>query len=185
MSAAVAPLTPERPTPSAAAALPVASDESMAVAARLAAFSALILFFELAFIRYTSAYVRVFGFYQNFVLIATFLGMGVGLMRAKSADTLKWVGVPALVALVGAVYYFSHASIAVPRSPDEYVWGIFTEREGAKQLPLLPVVAALFALCALFFLPLGASLGAQFRRLPALRAARRLVQRARADRASA
>ena len=142
----------------------------MAVAARLAAFSALILFFELAFIRYTSAYVRVFGFYQNFVLIATFLGMGVGLMRAKSADTLKWVGVPALVALVGAVYYFSHASIAVPRSPDEYVWGIFTEREGAKQLPLLPVVAALFALCALFFLPLGASLGAQFRRLPALRA---------------
>ena len=115
MSAAVTPLTPDRLTPSAAAgAVSALRDESMAVAARLAAFSGLILFFELAFIRYSSAYVRVFGFYQNFVLIATFLGMGVGLMRARSADTLKWLSVPALLALVGAVYYCSTASIAVP-----------------------------------------------------------------------
>jgi spermidine synthase len=114
--------------------------------------------------------VRVFGFYQNFVLIATFLGMGVGLMRARSAHVLKWVSVPTLLTLVCAVYYFSHAAIAVPRAPDEYVWGIFTERDGARQIPLLPVVMALFTLSALLFLPLGASLGAQFRKLPALRA---------------
>ena len=112
----------------------------------------------------------MFGFYQNFVLIATFLGMGVGLMRARSAATLKWAAVPALLGLIGAVYYSSHAAIAVPDTPDEYVWGIFAHREGATQIPLLPVVGALFALCALFFLPLGASLGAQFRKLPALRA---------------
>jgi hypothetical protein len=31
------------------------------------------------------------GFYQNFVLIATFLGMGVGLLRASSAPRLKWL----------------------------------------------------------------------------------------------
>jgi hypothetical protein len=54
-------------------------------------------------------------FNQNFVLIATFLGMGVGLMRARSAEVLKWVAVPTLLALVGAVYYFSRAAIAVPR----------------------------------------------------------------------
>jgi spermidine synthase len=171
MSAAVAPIA-ERPTPSAPrlAAVPTPTDDPKAAALRIAAFSALILFFELAFIRYSSAYVRVFGFYQNFVLIATFLGMGVGLMRARSADTLKWVGVPTLVGLLGAIYYFNHAAIAVPTSPDEYVWGIFAHREGAKQIPLLPVVAILFALCALFFLPLGASLGAQFRKLPGLQA---------------
>jgi hypothetical protein len=112
----------------------------------------------------------VFGFYQNFVLLATFLGMGVGLMRARSAGALKWVGVPALLAMVGAIYYFSRAAIAVPATPDEYVWAIFQDRAGAHRIPLLPVVAALFALAALFFVPLGASLGAQFRKLPALRA---------------
>lgn len=172
MSAAVAPITPEHPTPSAsapaAAGLPI--EGSAAVAVRLATYSGLILFFELAFIRYSAGYVRVFGFFQNFVLIATFLGMGVGLMRARSAGTLKWVAVPALLALVGTIYFFSHTPIAVPSSTDEFVWGIFQDRKGARQVPLLPVVATLFTLAALFFLPLGASLGAQFRRLPALRA---------------
>jgi spermidine synthase len=114
--------------------------------------------------------VRVFGFYQNFVLIATFLGMGVGLMRSRAAETLKWIAPGTLLAMVAAVYYFSRAAISVPSTPDEYVWAIFAHRDGAKQIPLLPVVGALFALSALFFLPLGAALGAQFRRLPALRA---------------
>jgi hypothetical protein len=172
MTTAVAPLNPSSPTPPAAVAIATteASESTRAIALRLAAYSGLILFFELAFIRYTSAYVRVFGFYQNFVLIATFLGMGVGLMRAGAAEKLKWLGVPALLALVGAVYYFSHTAIAMPDTTDEHVWGIFAHREGARQIPLLYVVAALFALCAFFFVPFGAALGAQFRKLPALRA---------------
>src|SRR5579864_8215695 len=70
---------------------------------RLACYSFLILFFELGFIRYTSAYVRVFGFYLNFVLIATFLGIGVGMLRAGAARLLKWGAVPALLLIVGAV----------------------------------------------------------------------------------
>jgi hypothetical protein len=36
----------------------------------------------------------------------------------------------------------------LPTSPDEYVWAIFTDREGAHRIPLLPVVAILFALTA-------------------------------------
>lgn len=172
MPAAVAPVPVERPTPSAPelVAAQAAPDRSRAIALRIATYSALILFFELGFIRYIAAYVRVFGFYQNFVLIATFLGMGVGLMRARSARALRWLGVPALVGVTAAVYVFNHAAIAVPKSPDEYVWGIFANGDGATKIPLLPVVTALFLLCALFFLPLGASLGAQFRKLPALRA---------------
>jgi len=50
-----------------------------AAAVRIAGYSFLILFLELALIRYLPGYVRGFGFYLNFVLIATFLGMGVGL----------------------------------------------------------------------------------------------------------
>jgi spermidine synthase len=170
MSAVVATPAPDRRAPSAPASAQTPTEDARLIALRIAAYSGLILFFELAFIRYSSAYVRVFAFYQNFVLIATFLGMGVGLMRSGSASALKWISAPALLAMVGAVYYFSRAAISVPSTPDEYVWAIFAHREGATQIPLLPVVAALFALSALFFLPLGASLGAQFRKLPALRA---------------
>ena len=90
-------------------------------ALRLAGYSALILFFELAFIRYTSAYVRVFGFYVNFVVIATFLGMGVGLLRADRASSLKWIAVPGTVMFMGAVALFSLARISVPNDPNEFV----------------------------------------------------------------
>src|SRR6266571_3136198 len=51
-------------------------DSTRAATLRLAGYSFLILFFELALIRYVPGHVRVFGFYLNFVLMATFLGMG-------------------------------------------------------------------------------------------------------------
>jgi SAM-dependent methyltransferase len=138
---------------------------------RLACYSFLILFFELGFIRYTSAYVRVFGFYLNFVLIATFLGIGVGMLRAGSARLLKWGAVPALLLIVGAVAYFGASRIAVPKDPNEYVWGVFNDaNRAARTIPMLPVVVALFTLCSLFFIPLGALMGAEFRKLAPLRA---------------
>src|SRR5881394_1223114 len=122
-------------------------------ALRLGCYTGLILFFELAFIRYTSAYVRVFGFYQNFVLIATFLGMGVGLLRVRAAPRLKWLAPPAALFLFFAVAAFSVARIAVPNDPNEFLWGIFGDAGRTKSVPLLAVVAVLFTLVALFFVP--------------------------------
>ena len=52
---------------------------------RLAAYSFLILYFELAFIRYLPANVKVFSFYSNFVLIAAFVGMGTGLLAVRQS----------------------------------------------------------------------------------------------------
>src|SRR5690348_12415063 len=94
------------PTPGSSSTAIASSGRDIPSGVKLAAYSALILFFELGFIRYTSAYVRVFGFYLNFVLIATFLGMGVGLLRAELAKQLKWIAVPAVLLLFGAVAYF-------------------------------------------------------------------------------
>ena len=51
-------------------------EATAAAAWRLAGYSFVILFLELALIRYVSGYVRIFGFYLNFVLLAAFLGMG-------------------------------------------------------------------------------------------------------------
>jgi hypothetical protein len=171
---------PTAPTPIAAPAararavtpalVEAAAPDRNRTALRLACYTGLILFFELAFIRYTSAYVRVFGFYQNFVLIATFLGMGVGLLRARAAQRLKWLAPPAALLLLGAVAVFSVARIAVPNDPNEFLWGIFGNATKTRSVPLIVVVAVLFTLVALFFVPLGALVGEQFRKLPPLRA---------------
>src|SRR5256885_16777235 len=90
----------------------------------IAGYSALILFFELALIRYTAGYVHVFSFYLNFVLIATFLGMGVGLLRAEYARLLKWIAVPATVLLFVSIALFANVEIAVPKDPNEPLWAI-------------------------------------------------------------
>src|SRR5438034_5505989 len=124
-------------------------------AVRIAGYSALILFFELALIRYTAGYVRVFGFYLNFVLIATFLGMGVGLLRARDAPRVRWIAPAAALLLMGAIFAFSRMEIVVPRDPDEFLWGIFVDTASLKKAPLSLVVVTLFALLTLFFVPLG------------------------------
>lgn len=146
-----------------------AGQASRADAVRLAGYSFLILFFELALIRYVPAYVRVFGFYLNLVLIATFLGMGVGLLRAESASRLRWLALPAILLLLGAVKYFSNVLVETPQDPNEYLWGIYFEiSPHVRRIGILPVVALLFTLCALFFVPLGALLGREFRKFPPL-----------------
>jgi hypothetical protein len=145
--------------------------EDAGVGLRIASYTALILFFELALIRYTAGYVRLFGFYLNFVLIATFLGMGVGLLRARDADRLRWMAVPILMLLFGAIALFSETHIRVPQDPSDYLWGVNEPRASTtREMPLFAVTATLFALCALFFVPLGAELGRHFSKLPPLRA---------------
>ncbi len=52
-------------------------------ATRLFGFSFLILFFELALIRYVPANVRIVSFFTNLILIAAFLGMGAGLIISR------------------------------------------------------------------------------------------------------
>lgn len=134
----------------------------------LMGYAALILFFELAFIRYTAGYVRIFGFYLNFVLIATFLGMGTGLLLAERAARLRWLALPLALLPFLAVWLLTRTVIAVPNDPDEFLW--HPQRGLETGVPLWLVVATLFVLLAAFFVPLGSLLGQRFRRLPPLRA---------------
>ena len=136
---------------------------------RLAGYSFLILFFELAFIRYMPGYVRVFGFYLNFVLMATFLGMGVGLLRTEMASRLRWLAIPVTLALLVSVSLLANVLVEAPIDTNEALWAVY--RPDAATLPtigILPTVTLLFTLCALFFVPLGALLGREFRKFAPL-----------------
>lgn len=146
-------------------------EATQGAAIRLAGYSFLILFFELALIRYVPAYVRVFGFYLNLVLIAAFLGMGVGLLRTDAARRVRWLALPALLLLFAAVKYFSNVLVRAPRDPDEHLWAVFLDiAPSVRRIGIFPVVAVLFALSSFLFVPLGALLGREFRKFPPLHA---------------
>jgi hypothetical protein len=140
---------------------------SARAAIRIAATAWLILFLELALIRFLSAYVRVFAFYTNFVIIAAFLGMGTGMLRWRAADRLRWAFPPVLALLLGCTAYLAMTPIDVRPNALEWLWGA-ESAAGERHVPLAVAVVGLFALVTATFVPLGAALGSAMRRLPPL-----------------
>lgn len=66
---------------------------------RLVVLSFLMLFVELALIRWLGAYIIYLSYYSNFVLLGSFLGIGLGFLRVKSRVNLfPWA--PAALALL-------------------------------------------------------------------------------------
>ena len=64
--------------------------------------SFLMLFVELALIRGTAANVVYLTFFTNFILLASFLGIGIGFLRANARDRFAWTPV-LLIVLLGFV----------------------------------------------------------------------------------
>lgn len=137
----------------------------------LIGYSFLILFVELAFIRYISAYVRVFGFYLNMVVIATFLGMGIGLLRARDEHRIRWIAPGALLLLFAAVKLWSNMIVKVAADPNEHIWAVYGEMPATwGRVGVVPTVLILFTLAALTMVPLGAAMGRLFRQFRPLTA---------------
>src|SRR5437588_11528402 len=84
------------------------AQEHVGAAARVRLFglSFLMLFVELALIRWTAANDVHLAYLTNFVLLASFLGIGIGFLRAKAEpELLPWAPV-ALAAIVGFLLLF-------------------------------------------------------------------------------
>ncbi|MDQ8165259.1 MAG: hypothetical protein P3A28_05820 [Gemmatimonadota bacterium] len=137
-----------------------APEDRWNLAVRIAATAWLILFLELALIRFLSAYVRVFAFYTNFVIIAAFLGMGTGMLRRAAVERLRWAFPVLFVVVVGVATWLSTVVIDVRPDHLEWLWGATRAEEGEAHVPLAPAVIVLFALSTALFVPLGALLGA-------------------------
>ncbi|HEX9839691.1 MAG TPA: hypothetical protein VGA72_10105 [Anaerolineales bacterium] len=127
--------------------------------------SFVILFFELICIRWLPAYVRFLGFFMNFIMLASFLGIGVGIMisrreKLRLPNFFVWLFVLVTVTRLSqfelylpstqVLYYVTGESIAPPESSI-----------------VLPVI---FFLVAVSFMILARPLGKMFRALPPLQA---------------
>ncbi len=138
---------------------------------RIAGFSFLILFFELALIRYVPSSVRLVGYYTNFILICTFLGMGVGLLLEKRGKHYPFLFPFAFLSLLLLVDYFSNVIVQRASDPNEYLWMIVLESSPrVKTCGIYAVLAMHFLATSLCFVPLAMGLGRSFRKFPPLTA---------------
>jgi spermidine synthase len=133
---------------------------------RLVLASFLMLFVELALIRWTAANDIFLAHLTNFVLLASFLGIGIGFLLARSERDLFPFGAPVLAVLVGFLLAFPVQTVDGPRG---WVPG------GALGMPALPrwlSLSAVFLLTVAVLACLGQEVGRTFSRFPALEAYR-------------
>src|ERR1051326_9135317 len=114
--------------------------------------SFLVLFVEVALIRWMRVYIRLLAYLSNFILLAAFLGIGVGCLLASiRARLFAWFPL-VLFALVAVVYFF-RLEVAIQTSGDIFFSSGTPQKvvtvESTYLLPVLfVIVAALFAALA-------------------------------------
>jgi len=126
---------------------------------------------ELAFIRFVPAHVRVVGYFTNLMLIAAFLGIGLGFLLSSRALGLKRYICLAIILVIAATAGFSHFLVRSPVSNDEIFWLRDSHQQATLgELGIEAVVVLLFFAVALALIPWGHAMGRAFSVLPPLEA---------------
>jgi hypothetical protein len=111
------------------------------VRVRLLVASALMLFLELALIRWLGANVVHLAYFSNFVLMGSFLGIGLGFLRASAPGrAARPTPLYSLVVLLGLVGFVSAYPVAVNRSSSQLIFFTSTTTSGPPIWLTLPAV---------------------------------------------
>ena len=140
---------------------------------QLAVVSVLALFLELLMIRWVSSEIRVFAYFKNFVLIACFLGFGLGCYLSGRRVRLLPILVPllTLTALVQLPWGSLHQMISdlpalAGAAFDMQIWQVPTVPHGWFLLVVLAaalvIIVPIFCLLTFIFIPFGQLIGWYF-----------------------
>ena len=134
---------------------------------RLVLTSATILFVELLLIRWIPANVKYVGFFSNFVLIASFLGIGLGIILGRRGVRPAVSPFAPLLLATALLITVAQLNVRVVDGPNELFFGFQHSTSADVNYLVLPLVIVLVtALLASLALPLGPLL----RSMPPLRA---------------
>lgn len=129
-----------------------------------------LLFLEQACIRWVPAHVRLLGYFANTVLLAAFLGMGLGLLCTRRRSVLPFT-LPLLLAIV---LLLSWLKINVKLEPESFGQSLYFGAEIVQQtgadVPFAIILGTSYVVLALLFTGPGQAMGQLFDRLPPLRA---------------
>jgi spermidine synthase len=160
----------ERGRPNSSTAEP--EEESERKVWRLLLASFLVLFAELAFIRWIAVEVRIFAYFKNLALLLCFLGFGMGCALVR--EPTRWNrAVTALLGLLllvrvpwGAGGLLENLSQNLGAGADMSIWDTGTARNMLGFLSAAALSALLFVLIVWVFVPLGQVVGRQMNLTP-------------------
>ena len=125
-----------------------------------------ILFFELLCIRWIPSYVRYLSYFNNFLLMASFLGIGLGMLSARR-ERFWFPPFPVLVALLVVIIAKTKFTLLIDSTQVLY-YGIADQQSAqTENFLVLPIIFGMVTLC---FIPLARSFGKLFSQLNPLTA---------------
>ncbi len=127
--------------------------------------STTLLFVELMLIRWVPAEIRYVGFFSNFLLMASFLGIGLGILLGRKGARWSLIAFPLLLLVVVAVVTQNQLNVDI-RSQDELFFGLAEHTADTNPTILILAVALVTAVMAALAMPLGPLL----RSMPPLKA---------------
>jgi len=137
-------------------------------AAELFVVSFVALFFESLLVRWLPTSLYYLGYFKNCILIATFLGFGIGCATRRPFERLLPY-FPLATAAAALVVCLAERHIVVqPFSSGEFLWP--QEIPGGPTVSLHAYLIVAFLGSALIMIPLGRAVGVALQRLPPLRA---------------
>jgi hypothetical protein len=125
-----------------------------------------ILFFELLCIRWVPSYVRYLSYFNNFVLLASFLGIGLGMLSARR-QRFWFPPFPLMVLLLTIVVALNKFDLRINSTEVLYYGAAESQSAKAENFLVLPLIFGLVTVC---FIPLSRSFGQLFRQLEPLTA---------------
>ncbi|MDT8067297.1 MAG: methyltransferase domain-containing protein [Terriglobia bacterium] len=148
-------------TPSAGASLASSSAHRAELGRRLFLASFLALYFELLVIRYLSTEIRTFAYLKNLPLIATFLGIGMGMILGSRTERLRrpFAGLATFFFLmIWICTQTGRNHFGLPNN-DYGIWNNYFEGGVMGTVSYFVFVGAFLYLVVRFFVPLGGMVG--------------------------
>lgn len=152
------------------AATALACSPFMPTRVRLLLGSALMLLIELSLIRWLGANIVHLAYFSNFVLLGSFLGIGLGFLRAAAPNRgPRPTPLYSAVALLGLIGFVSAYPVTVDRSGNSLIFFTSGTTDGP---PIWLTLPAVFLAVAVVLMGPGEIVGSCFPRLPRLEAYR-------------
>jgi len=125
-----------------------------------------ILFFELLCIRWIPSYVRYLSYFNNFLLMASFLGIGLGMLSARR-QRFWFPPFPVLVALLVVIIAKTKFTLLIDSTQVLY-FGVASQQSAeTESFWVLPIIFGMVTIC---FIPLARAFGKLFSQLKPLTA---------------
>jgi SAM-dependent methyltransferase len=137
----------------------------VASALRVFCASFLVLFLEIALIRWLPANIRLLSFFSNFILLASFLGIGLGCLLAQSKTRLfNWFPFVLAGIVTGAIYFRIEVTVVATGA----IYFSSGTNEDVLPIESIYLLPAIFFVVVAVFTALAQRMGREMTALPAL-----------------